>query len=66
MTTELPADLKRLPVALTVAEYATVMRLSRQGAYDSINRGDVRATRLGSKIIVPRSEVERLLGVDRD
>jgi excisionase family DNA binding protein len=51
------------PAVLTVEELAEVLRISRSAAYEAIQRGDVRAVRIGRTIRVARHECERLLGL---
>lgn len=66
------ASLDNLPVALTVAEAAAVLRLSRTTVYELIRRWNategaegLRAVRLGRSLRIPRIAVTRLLGLTR-
>lgn len=51
-------------LALTVKESAAVLGVGRDAVYNAINRGDLRAVRLGGSLLVPRAELERILGVE--
>lgn len=51
-------------LALTVRESASVLGVGRDAVYNAINRGDLRAVRLGGSLLVPRAELERILGVE--
>ncbi|MBK9165835.1 MAG: helix-turn-helix domain-containing protein [Bryobacterales bacterium] len=46
---------------VSVEEFAAVMGIGRNLAYRSVERGDVRAVKIGKRIVIPRAEVERLL-----
>ncbi len=51
---------------MTVEEAATVLGISRSSAYECVRRGELRAVRLGRRLVVPRLVVEQLLtGTDR-
>ena len=54
-----------LPLALTVAEAAQIMRVSVRTVYRGIEAGTVPTVRLtpGGKVFVPRVRLERLLGL---
>ena len=43
-------------------DLANILGLGKNGAYKAVNRGEVRAIRVGRRILVPKAEVERLLG----
>jgi excisionase family DNA binding protein len=51
----------RTPTYLTVAEVATMMRLSRMSVYRLIHAGDLAAVRFGRSFRVPAEEVRRYL-----
>lgn len=64
-------SLSRLPLMLTVSEAATVLRISRASAYKLIDehrasRGasGLVHVRLGSRIMVRRVDLARLVGLD--
>jgi len=44
-----------------VDETAHVLGIGRTKTYDLIRQGGIRAIKIGSRTIIPRSEVERLL-----
>ena len=48
-------------VLLTVREAAGMLRISRNLAYDLVERGEIPAIRLGRLIRVPRARLEELL-----
>lgn len=50
-------------LALTVRESAALLGVGRDAVYNAINRGDLRAVRLGGTLLVPRVELERILHV---
>jgi excisionase family DNA binding protein len=52
------------PVVLDIAEVATNLRVSRRHIYRLVARGELRVVRLGRRVLVPRSELERLLDGD--
>jgi len=43
-------------------DLAEILGLGRNGAYKAVNRGDIRAIRIGRRILIPKAEIERLLG----
>jgi excisionase family DNA binding protein len=45
----------------TVAEVADRFRVSSQAVYDWINRGDLRAIRIGTRIRIPESAMRELV-----
>lgn len=45
-----------------VAEVAVLVGLGRSTLYDAVARGEVRSVRVGRRILIPESEVRRLLG----
>jgi len=54
-------NLDELPPVLTVDEVASVLRISRGAAYESIRRGDIPALHVGRTIRVARSVIAGLL-----
>lgn len=67
-----PVELRDLPLMLTVGEAAIVLRISRTSAYKLV--AEHRATngvrglphvRLGSRIMVRRVDLARIVGVDQ-
>lgn len=53
--------LDALPDVLTVVEFARLMRIGRNSAYEAIRRGDVGSVRIGRRVVVPRTAVLALL-----
>jgi excisionase family DNA binding protein len=45
----------------TVPEAAKRVGISRNAAYEAIKRGELPALRIGSRLVVPRAALERLL-----
>lgn len=56
-----PADEDPARPALTVAEAAAALGISRALAYELVRRGEVPSVRLGRRIVVPRVALGRLL-----
>lgn len=50
------------PVALTAAEVAGLLGVSRSAVYDAVRRGELRNVGLGRAVRIPRSDIETLLG----
>jgi len=50
-------------LTLTVAETAELLRLSRNGAYEAIAKGELPSIRVGRRLLVPRLALERMLDV---
>lgn len=53
--------LDALPDVLTVVEFARLMRIGRNSAYEAIRRGDVGSVRIGRRVVIPRAAVLALL-----
>lgn len=51
-------------LALTVKEAAAALGVGKDAIYKAINRGDLRAVKLGGRLLVPQMELDRMLGVD--
>lgn len=49
------------PLLLTVPEAAAQLRIGRTLAYQLAKRGELPTVRLGAKLLVPRSELERYI-----
>ena len=47
-------------VGYTVREYGEMVPLSRNGIYQGIAAGEIKAIRIGKKLIIPASEIDRL------
>ena len=48
-------------MTMTVSEAARVLGISRSSAYECVRRGELRAVRLGRRLVVPRSAITELL-----
>jgi excisionase family DNA binding protein len=46
---------------LTVVEAARILGLGRNSAYEAVRRGEIPALKIGRRLIVPRSALERML-----
>ncbi len=53
------SDVDRL--TLSVSEAAAVLGISRTSAYECVRSGELRAIRLGRRLVVPRVAIEELL-----
>ena len=49
-------------LVLTVTEVAAALGISRAHAYELVARGDLPCLRLGRRIVIPRRELDLLLG----
>lgn len=47
---------------VTVEAAAQMLGISRSSAYECVRRGELRALRLGRRLVVPRLALEELLG----
>lgn len=50
---------------VTVEEAAVILGISRSSAYECVHRGELRAVRLGRRLVVPRSVLAEMLGAER-
>jgi excisionase family DNA binding protein len=50
----------------TVADAAAVLGIDRNAAYRAVRRGDIRAIRIGGKIVIPTLPLRRMLGMDTE
>ena len=55
-------DVSLPKLTYTVTEAAELLGISRTSAYDCVRRGELPALALGRRIVIPRTELERLLG----
>ncbi len=51
-------------LTLTMAEAAATLGISRDAAYDAAARNELPTIRIGSRRLVPRAALERLLQID--
>lgn len=49
---------------VTVEEAAEILGISRSSAYECVHRGELRAIRLGRRLVIPRSALAELLGAN--
>lgn len=49
---------------VTVEEAAGILGISRSSAYECVHRGELRAIRLGRRLVVPRSALAEMLGIE--
>lgn len=54
-------SLSELPDILTVEETIGVLRLGRNSVYEGIRRGEIPAIRIGRRLVIPKTGIERLL-----
>jgi excisionase family DNA binding protein len=54
------------PEVLTVDEAAKVLRISRQSAYQAVRAGEIPTVRIGRRLLVPRAQLEQMLGVTQE
>jgi len=46
---------------MTLAEVATLLRISRNSAYEAARRGEIPTIKIGRRVLVPADAFERLL-----
>jgi excisionase family DNA binding protein len=51
------------PLTYTVAEAAELFGVSRDSIYKAIREGKFKALRFGRRTVIPRIEVDQLLGI---
>lgn len=61
-TTNVVTDINSLPLALTVAETATALRIGKSAVYDLVRCGRIRSITIGARIRIPRSALSEFLG----
>ncbi|WP_051195694.1 helix-turn-helix domain-containing protein [Meiothermus rufus] len=49
-------------LALSVEEVAQALGTHKNTVYRAIWRGELRATKVGKRLVIPRAELERVLG----
>ncbi|ANY78467.1 hypothetical protein BB934_09680 [Microvirga ossetica] len=45
---------------------AKALGLSRVGIYEAVKRGEIQATRIGRRIVIPAHVARRLLGIEME
>ena len=58
MATPMP-DVRR---TFDVAEAAAIIGISKGACYAAVRKGEIRGVRLGRRWVIPRSELDRILG----
>lgn len=53
--------LERNPLALTVAEAAKLLRLSKPFVYEAIKRNEIPSIRIGTRILVPTKQLLKMM-----
>jgi excisionase family DNA binding protein len=56
-----PITLASAPDVLTVEEAASLLRLGRNGMYECIRRREIPVTKLGKRLLIAKTTIERLL-----
>jgi excisionase family DNA binding protein len=46
----------------SVPDAARILGVGRNTAYEAVRNGDIRAVRIGGRVLVSKPEIERLLG----
>jgi excisionase family DNA binding protein len=49
---------------LTPKEVSRIVRMSRNGTYEAIKRGDIASVRIGKRILVPSVAIRKMLGME--
>jgi len=52
---------QRKRVVMTLAEVASLLRISKNSAYEAARRGEIPTIKIGRRLIVPADAFERLL-----
>ena len=55
-----------MTVVLTVIEAARLLGISRGLAYEAVRLGQIPSVRVGRRILIPRAQLERMLGESDD
>ena len=46
---------------ITVEEAAEILRISRNGAYEAVKRGEIPSIRIGRRVLIPSIALEKML-----
>ena len=52
------------PAGFKPADAAYQLSISPQGIYNLINKGEIKAVKIGHRIVIPASEIDRLLTIE--
>ena len=55
--------LEEMPDALSIADVAAVLGISRNVAYQSVHRKEFHSFRVGRRLLVPKMELQRVLRI---
>lgn len=58
----MPPNTPQQRAGYSAIEFAALTSLSKSAVYTAVARGDIRAVRIGGRLVIPASEVDRLLG----
>ncbi len=61
----MPKRSENQALTLTVEQAASALGVSRTIAYEAIRQGEIPSVRIGRRILVPKSALDRLLSGDR-
>lgn len=64
MATRIPPRLEELPDFVTVEEAALVLRRCEASTYTLARSGKIPSVRLGRRVVIPRTALERLVNGD--
>jgi excisionase family DNA binding protein len=53
-------------MTLTVEEAAQLLGIGRQSAYQAARTGELPTIKLGRRLLVPRAQIDRMLGIQND
>ena len=54
------------PAGYAPADAASQLSISRSHLYNLIKNGEIRVAKIGSRTVIPASEIDRLLTVEED
>ena len=54
----------QLALVMTVDDFAAALQVARRTIVRMIDRGELRATKIGKCVRIPRSELDRILSAD--
>jgi len=59
-----PSSAESVPLTLSVAEAARLLKISRNLAYSAVRMGQIPSIRLCGRILIPRAKLMKMLGDD--
>ena len=65
-TTHTPKFKPEARLVFTITETANALGISRAFAYELVRKGELPSIRLGRRIVVPKLQLAKLVGVDAD